>query len=158
MAARNSSVFTRRFFPLGEFVIKGKRVTKRIFRRSWDSARFTGGIPETGGACMEQQLIEVKTTGNRQDRRSYWRRQVREWRESGEKQAEYCRQRGLNQYTFYRWRRRLGEEGTGLVEVRAWGDRVGRALVLQVGGVCIEVHRGSDLSLVRKVVVALRGL
>ena len=63
---------------------------------------------------MEQQLIEVKTTGNRQDRRSYWRRQVREWRESGEKQAEYCRQRGLNQYTFYRWRRRLGEEGTGL--------------------------------------------
>ena len=57
---------------------------------------------------MEQQLIEVKTTGNRQDRRSYWRRQVREWRESGEKQAEYCRQRGLNQYTFYRWRRRLG--------------------------------------------------
>ena len=50
------------------------------------------------------------------------------------------------------------EEGSGLVEVRAWGDRAKRVLVLRVGDIGIEVHRGSDLSLVRKVVMALRGV
>ena len=40
-------------------------------------------------------------------RRKYWRKLIAEQQASGQKVLTFCRERGISQYSFYKWRQRL---------------------------------------------------
>ena len=40
-------------------------------------------------------------------KREYWSKLIREQEASGQKARPYCRERGIGEYSFYKWRRRL---------------------------------------------------
>jgi hypothetical protein len=42
----------------------------------------------------------------------FWRRRLREWRNSGLGIAEFCRQQGVSAPSFYAWRRTLAQRDT----------------------------------------------
>jgi transposase-like protein len=55
------------------------------------------------------------------DKERYWRRLVRQWRQSGLSVRTFCEERGVSEPSFYAWRRTLGERdatATAFVPVR----------------------------------------
>jgi transposase-like protein len=42
-------------------------------------------------------------------RRKYWSKLIAEHQASGQKALPFCRERGISQYSFYKWRQRLRE-------------------------------------------------
>ena len=42
-----------------------------------------------------------------ESRRKYWRKLIAEQQASGQKALAFCREHGISQYSFYRWRQRL---------------------------------------------------
>jgi transposase-like protein len=40
-------------------------------------------------------------------KRAYWSKLISEQKASGQKARPFCRERGIGEYAFYRWRRRL---------------------------------------------------
>ena len=40
-------------------------------------------------------------------KREYWSKLIREQESSGQKARPFCRERGIGEYSFYKWRRRL---------------------------------------------------
>ena len=43
----------------------------------------------------------------REQRRRYWSKLIAEQEASGQKARPFCRERGIGEYSFYKWRRRL---------------------------------------------------
>ena len=43
----------------------------------------------------------------RKEQRSYWSKLIAEQEASGQKARPFCRERGIGEYSFYKWRRRL---------------------------------------------------
>ena len=41
------------------------------------------------------------------NKREYWSKLISEQEASGQKARPFCRERGIGEYSFYRWRRRL---------------------------------------------------
>ena len=48
----------------------------------------------------------------RGQRRRYWSKLVAEQEASGQKARPFCRERGIPEYSFYKWRRRLRQAET----------------------------------------------
>jgi hypothetical protein len=42
-----------------------------------------------------------------ENKRKYWRKLIAEQEASGQKARPFCRERGIGEYSFYKWRRRL---------------------------------------------------
>ena len=42
-------------------------------------------------------------------KRAYWSKLISEQKASGQKARPFCRERGIGEYSFYKWRRRLRE-------------------------------------------------
>jgi hypothetical protein len=42
----------------------------------------------------------------------YWSKLIAEQEASGQKARPFCRERGIGEYSFYKWRRRLRQSGT----------------------------------------------
>ena len=47
-----------------------------------------------------------------ENRRKYWRKLIAEQEASGQKARPFCRERGIGEYSFYKWRRRLRQTDT----------------------------------------------
>ncbi len=45
----------------------------------------------------------------RQNKGKYWSKLIAEQKASGQKARPFCRERGIPEYSFYKWRRRLRE-------------------------------------------------
>jgi transposase-like protein len=45
-------------------------------------------------------------------KRKYWRKLIAEQEASGQKARPFCRERGIGEYSFYKWRRRLRQSDT----------------------------------------------
>ena len=94
----------------------------------------------------------------------YWRKAIAEQTASGVSAARFCRKRRLPRGTFLRWRRRLGDDGTGgggLVEIRkrpeVAKDREDTSLEICLGAdIRIVVPTGANLELVGCLVAAIR--
>jgi transposase-like protein len=41
------------------------------------------------------------------EKRAYWSRLIAEQEASGQRARSFCRERGIGEYSFYKWRRRL---------------------------------------------------
>ena len=48
----------------------------------------------------------------RGQRRKYWSKLIAEQEASGQKARPFCRERGIPEYSFYKWRRRLRQADT----------------------------------------------
>jgi hypothetical protein len=48
----------------------------------------------------------------REQERRYWSKLIAEQEASGQKARPFCRERGIGEYSFYRWRRRLRQADT----------------------------------------------
>ena len=96
-------------------------------------------------------------------REQFWRETVAEWEKSGESVSVFCSRRGLQQPSFYGWRRTLRErdgqpstaqrKGT-LVPLRVVPEAI-LEVVLPMGLV-VRVPGTAEASVVAKLVAALR--
>ena len=48
----------------------------------------------------------------REQRRKYWSQLIAEQEASGQKARPFCRERGIGEYSFYKWRKRLRQSDT----------------------------------------------
>ncbi|QQE79738.1 hypothetical protein [Alicyclobacillus sp. SO9] len=102
---------------------------------------------------------------SREEVRNHWRSLVKEFRDSGETAAAWCRERNLDVKQFRRWTRKFDKEtftnatapGVKLVSVQAENsvEETEPALVVHVGAASVEVHNGFNPLLLKQVVQAL---
>lgn len=90
-------------------------------------------------------------------RRENWRGVVEQWRQSGQKKAVFCRERGLALWQFHYWCQRQGGEGAAAGGVFARVRSVGASgLRLRLGsGLELEVEPGFDEATLRRLLRAL---
>jgi hypothetical protein len=50
--------------------------------------------------------------GVAETRQKYWRKLIAEQEASGQKARPFCRERGIGEYSFYKWRQRLRQSDT----------------------------------------------
>jgi transposase-like protein len=108
----------------------------------------------------EEAIVEEKSGPAKADQ---WRERIAEQERSGLTVRRFCKERGVSEYCFYAWRRRLREEGLvrfALVDRRqARGESapdVSLELVL-TSGERLRIGAGVDGALLRTVLKALRG-
>ena len=92
----------------------------------------------------------------------YWRKVIAEQKASGQKALPFCRERGIGEYSFYKWRKRLRQSEAvrfALVETAPTGiggrDSVALELVLP-GGERLRIGSGVDAATLGVVLEALR--
>ena len=88
------------------------------------------------------------------------KRSAREWRgilddqeRSGQTVQEYCDRRRINASMFYRKRQELQEGADGFIEVSPRPESTGAGIVVEAGGIRVEVR---ELWALSSVVAALR--
>jgi len=92
----------------------------------------------------------------------YWRKVIAEQQASGQKARPFCRERGIGEYSFYKWRKRLRQSEPvrfALVETvpAATGRRDSAALELVLpGGERLRIGSGVDAETLGVVLEALR--
>ena len=97
----------------------------------------------------------------RETSREYWSELIVEQQASGQTVRELCHERGRGVYSFYRWRKRLREDGAvrfALVQTRPTADSRGDApleLVL-TNGERLRISPGVDAATLRIVLEAVR--
>lgn len=85
-------------------------------------------------------------------KRSEWERRIKEWEQSGETQASYCRKHSLSHATFKYWRDRVRDaesvQGiTGFVQVGS-----SESVELILGSVVVKIPSGTAASWVAELV------
>lgn len=92
-----------------------------------------------------------------------WRERIAEQQSSGLPVKQFCNERGLSSWSFYRWRKRLREAGPvrfALVERRTQHEQGATNADLELvfaTGERLRIRRGVDGATLRTVVEALRG-
>jgi hypothetical protein len=97
------------------------------------------------------------------EKRKFWEAQIQAWQASGVSQAEYCRQNNLKMHQWWYWRKRishLSDSDITFVPLNLSSDKMYRSGVNVVtpNGYRIEVDNSFDLSKLRQLVTAVRGL
>ncbi len=97
----------------------------------------------------------------REQQRRYWSKLIAEQEASGQKARPFCRERGIGEYSFYRWRRRLRQTDTvefALLETVPAAIAVpDSALELVLGnGERLRIANGVDAATLRLVLDAVR--
>ena len=97
----------------------------------------------------------------RETSREYWSKLIVEHEASGQTVREFCHERGRGVYSFYRWRKRLREDGAvrfALVQTRPTTDsRADATLELVLtNGERLRIGSGVDAATLRLVLEAVR--
>ena len=50
---------------------------------------------------------------SRAERKEYWKKQIVDWRKSGQSQVGFCRENELSRWAFLYWKRKLLDNSTG---------------------------------------------
>jgi len=95
--------------------------------------------------------------------RDRWPEIISEQNTSGLSVSAYCRQKGMNEKTFYNWRKKLGNpkesKPEGFIQIKATESAPGKILSIQTpGGYQLEVESGVDKSYVQSILKVLVGL
>ena len=96
-----------------------------------------------------------------EQRRRYWSKLIAEQEASGQKARRFCRERGIGQWSFYRWRRRLRQVDTvefALLETAPAAIAIpdpALELVLR-NGERLRIANGVDAATLRLVLDAVR--
>jgi transposase-like protein len=86
----------------------------------------------------------AKVERNGSNREGYWRLVVARWKQSGQSVGAFCRAEGLNQATFYWWRRELkrrDQPKPAFLPVRVLADQP----VAATGGIEVVLANGRSL-------------
>jgi transposase-like protein len=109
---------------------------------------------------MTGNIVEDKAPGKAEQ----WRERITEQQSSGLSVKQYCNERGLSSWAFYKWRKQLQEAGPvrfALVERRKPPREQNAAEadleVVFASGERLRVRSGIDRATLRTVVEALRG-
>ena len=108
---------------------------------------------------MSDTVIEQKTANPKADE---WAERIAAQQRSGMSVKQFCKERGLTEYSFYAWRKRLQETGPvrfALVERRARGRSGTAEAVLELvlaTGERLRIGAGVDAATLRTVLDALR--
>ncbi len=116
-------------------------------------------------------MAEKTKTDEQKEKRKLWKRHIEEWRGSGSRQAEYCRQHKLSTKSFTYWKRKYRQEAVVSfvpVEVQPEAVRIdlslekeadnASGLVLCKDGYRIEIKEDFKAEALGKVLRAIREL
>jgi transposase-like protein len=98
----------------------------------------------------------------REQRRSYWRKLIAEQEASGQKARLFCREHGIGEWSFYKWRRRLRQAGTvefALLETVPAAVAISDSATLELmlrNGERLRIVNGVDAVTLRLVLDAVR--
>jgi transposase-like protein len=81
------------------------------------------------------------------DREERWRAVVSEWEQSGQSARAFCRERQVNEHTFYGWRRELRRRDGQSKNSGGSGCRQRFVQVDIAGPSCLELSLGGDVVL-----------
>ena len=108
---------------------------------------------------MSDTVIEQATANPKAEE---WAERIEAQQRSGMSVKQFCRERGLTEYSFYAWRKRLGEKGPvrfALVEKRGARQESAAEAVLELvlaTGERLRIGAGVDGTTLRTVLDALR--
>jgi hypothetical protein len=109
---------------------------------------------------MSDTVIDTKPANRKADE---WAERIAAQRHSGMSVKQFCKERGLTEYSFYVWRKRLQEQGPvrfALVERRARRQERSAEPALQLvltSGERLGIGTGVDATTLRTVLDVLRG-
>lgn len=93
-------------------------------------------------------------------KRKYWSRLIAEQEASGQKARPFCRERGIGEYAFYHWRKRLSEDQAvrfAVLETKAPNAATPAVLELVLSsGERLRIGPGVDAATLRLVLDAVR--
>lgn len=102
-----------------------------------------------------------------EQKRSYWKKHIDSWQQTGLSQAEYCRRHNLKHHQLVYWKKRFIKTEAqvsfaalkleDLLDIAAQAERPSLCVVLK-DQFKIEIRAGFDAQLLRQVILALRGL
>jgi len=97
----------------------------------------------------------------------YWRQQIADWKQSGQRIRAFCRERNLTESQFHLWKRKLGVKSArtpagrvkdrmpAFVAVSVAGLR-GSPITLKIHGATLRIEPGVDVELLRTVLHSLK--
>jgi hypothetical protein len=96
-------------------------------------------------------------------KRNFWEEHIRAWQAGDDSQAEYCRQNNLKMHQWWYWRRRISHTSDSEITFVPLNFSSGKLYrtgvnIVTPNGYRIEVDHGFDLSKLRQLVAAVRGL
>ncbi len=94
--------------------------------------------------------------GKQSERREHWQSQIAEQEKSGQSIRQFCRNRGISEFSFYTWRKRLSQErpvSFALVETMPAAEGTMLELVLCSGD---RLRLPADAATLRTVLTVLR--
>ena len=102
-----------------------------------------------------------------EQKRTYWKRHIDSWQQTGLTQTEYCRQHQLKHHQLVYWKKRFLNTETAvsfvpikledLLDIPAQPDRASLCLVIN-NQFKVEIRAGFDAQLLRQLIFALPGL
>jgi len=97
------------------------------------------------------------------EKRRFWVDHIQAWQASGISQVEYCRQNNLKMHQWWYWRKRISHNSDSEVTFVPLNFSSGKQYrasvnVVTPNGYRIEVDHGFDLSKLRRLISAVRGL
>ncbi|MFK7848801.1 MAG: hypothetical protein AB8G77_26170 [Rhodothermales bacterium] len=102
-----------------------------------------------------------------EQKRSYWKKHIDSWQETGLTQTEYCRHHNLKHHQLVYWKKRFLKSETDvsfipikledLLDLPTQSDCAALCLVIN-NHLKIEIRAGFDPQLLRQLIFALRGL
>lgn len=93
--------------------------------------------------------------------RSYWSRLIAEQEASGQRARPFCRERGIGEWSFYKWRKRLRQSNTvefALLETAPAAAAIPDAALelMLLNGERLRIANGVDAATLRLVLDAVR--
>ncbi len=104
---------------------------------------------------MERRARDIAV----KEKRSRWKKHVRDWRKGGMTQAAYCRMHNLSAKSFYYWRKKYSDISPPTlvpVNFKIHPKRLSNPLSLNIGSrYKIEIHQGFDSETLQQVLSVL---
>jgi len=105
-------------------------------------------------------MTETSIEENAISKDDQWRERIAEQERSGLSVKQFCKERGVSEYSFYTWRKRLAKKEPvrfALVDREAAGQEAATALELLLrSGERLRIGSGVDAATLRTVLEALR--
>ncbi|HEY6343437.1 MAG TPA: transposase [Bryobacteraceae bacterium] len=96
----------------------------------------------------------------REDRREHWAKTISEQESSGLSVQAFCRERGVDDCSFYRWRRKVGGAGGpvrfALIETKSEPAGTVPLELIFTNGERLRISQGADAAILQLVLTAVR--
>jgi hypothetical protein len=104
-------------------------------------------------------MTETSIEENTISKDDQWRERIAEQERSGLSVKQFCKERGVSEYSFYTWRKRLAKKEPvrfALVDREAAGQEAATLELLLRSGERLRIGSGVDAATLRTVLEALR--